>query len=182
MRPDIYHHGWVVAPRRRRLPLDRFWAVLGGMAALVGSVLWTLAQQVPPVMVQRCVTPERHLAWIGVHLALLRERPGCGTGQLAFDAGPGHIAGLVIIIAAPTLLANLFIVLGAVGVGVAMRTLLARAAEAVRPLWRTMSRPRPMVLPRRAAEPPLGFERRMRAWQLDRSPVLRRGPPARLAF
>lgn len=190
MRPDIYDRGWVVAPRRLRLPVGRFRAVgrlrsvAGGVAALVGVVLWAAAamlwaavQQLPPVMVQRCMTPERHLAWVGVHLALLRERPGCATGQLALDAGPGHIVGLVVIIAAPTLLANLFMVLGAVGVGVALRTLLARAADAVRPLWRRIPWRRPVLLPRRRLQPPVADERRPRAWQLDRSPVLRRGPP-----
>ncbi len=185
----MHDRGWVPAVGRARPIAGDLWAWLrggmatvSGMALLISAVLWTLARQAPPVMFQRCVTPDRHLAWIGVHLALLRERPGCATGQLAFDAGPGHIAGLVVIIAAPTLLANLFMLFSAVGVGVAIRALLARAAEAVRPLWHKLVGQAPILPMAPVAAPPRGVGRRLRAWQLDRSPVLRRGPPVQLAF
>ncbi len=190
MTPDIYDRGWTPARAGARQSVGRALAGLRGPTALatgalglVGAVLWTIASQAPPVTFQRCVAPERNLAWVGVHLALLRQQPGCSEGQLAINAGPGQFAGLVVIIAAPALVANLFLLLSAVGVGFALRLLLAHAADAVRPLWRRLLDRPALLLPRRRVVPvPPAVDGRPRSWQLDRSPVLRRGPPALLAF
>ncbi|MFJ8580951.1 hypothetical protein [Micromonospora sp. NPDC093277] len=151
---------------------------LGAVPLLVGAVLWMVARQAPPVTVSRCVSADGPWAWLGVHLALLREHPDCAAGQYAVDAGPGHSVGLVVMVAAPALLLNLCTVLGLVGVWVSVRALLAGAAEAVGRLWPRLpawSRLAPGV--RLVAPGPHGPGQSLRAWQLDRSPVLRRGPP-----
>ncbi|MEU5942572.1 hypothetical protein ABZ807_26125 [Micromonospora sp. NPDC047548] len=151
---------------------------LGAAPLLVSAVLWMVARQAPPVTVARCVSADRPWAWLGVHLALLREHPDCAAGQYALDASPGHTAGLVVMVAAPTLLLNLCTGLSMVGVWVTLRALLASAAEAVGRLWsRLPAQPRLARGVHRAAPLPRTSGQSLRAWQLDRSPVLRRGPP-----
>jgi len=149
-----------------------------GAAPLVSVVVWMLARQAPPVTVTRCVSADGPWAWLGVHLALLRENSDCAAGQYALDASPGRTVGLVVMVAAPALLLNLCTVLSMVGVWVTLRALLASAAEAVGRLWPRLPAP-PRLAPgmRRAASRPRGSGQSLRAWQLDRSPVLRRGPP-----
>ncbi|MEV8511466.1 hypothetical protein [Dactylosporangium sp. NPDC051484] len=157
-------------------------ALAVGMVAVLGSAAWMVAHRAPLVAVRRCVSPNEPLAWLGVHLEVLREHPGCAEGQLALSAGPGHAAGLVLMVAVPTLLTNLATVLGALGVWAALRVLLARASAVVGRLW-----PRPPAVRavadgrRQPAAPRWPAELVLRAWQLDRSPVCRRGPPVRTA-
>jgi hypothetical protein len=151
---------------------------LGAAPLLVSAVMWMVARQVPPVTITRCVSADGPWAWLGVHLALLHEHPDCAAGQYALDASPGHTVGLVVMVAAPALLLNLCTVLSVVGVWVALRALLARAAEAVGRLWpRLPAQPRLARGLRRAAPRPRRSGQSLRAWQLDCSPVLRRGPP-----
>lgn len=159
----------------------------GGLASLglllVGAAAWMAVVQAPVVALQRCVSPDGPFAWLGVHLALLREHPDCADGLLALDVNSRPVVGLVIMVAVPTLLANVFMVLGLSGIWLTIRSLLARAAAAVRPWWH---RP-PCVwcvngLQRRDLPSLRAFEKSMPEWQLDRSPVLRRGPPRLLAF
>ncbi|MFU8875648.1 hypothetical protein [Micromonospora sp. SL4-19] len=150
---------------------------LGTLPLLVGAVVWMVARQAPAVTVTRCVSADGPWAWLGVHLALLREHPDCAAGQYALDASPGHTVGLVVMVAAPALLLNLCTVLGMVGVWVTLRALLSGAAEAVGRLWpRLPAQPRLAPDMRRAAPRPWRSGQPLRAWQLDRSPVLRRGP------
>lgn len=150
----------------------------GGCAALAGAVLWILGTIAPLVSFQRCVSPDPRLAWIGVHLTVLRPDPGCNSGQLALNAGPGHTVGLVVMVAVPVLVANLLTALGAIGFWVAARRLVARVADAVRRVWpRLPEAARAIALGVQRLSTPQG-RRSIRGWQLDRSPVLRRGPPA----
>ena len=150
----------------------------GGCAALAGAVLWILGTIAPLVSFQRCVSPDPRLAWIGVHLTVLRPDPGCNSGQLALNAGPGHTVGLVVMVAVPVLVANLLTALGAIGFWVAARRLVARVADAVRRVWpRLPEAARAIALGVQRLSTPQG-RRSIRRWQLDRSPVLRRGPPA----
>jgi hypothetical protein len=161
----------------RRCPL---WTVTFKAVLLsLGAAICLLTDRIPLPAVQRCVKPDDHLAWLGVHLQLLRNDPGCGPGQYALNGAPGHATGLVVMVAIPTLLANLATVLAAVGVWAALRTALVRAAAVLGRLWPSLPAPDSAPAAQLAA-PPAAWApgRLLRAWQLDRSPVRRRGPPA----
>ncbi len=150
-----------------------------GFAVLAASGAYGLADRGAPfVTFGRCLSPSRDLAQLGVHLQLLRQDPRCGADELALGASPGRVMGIAVIVALPTLLLNLVATLGLVGFGLALRRLLTRVAEIVRRVWPRLpgtSRPPAQGRPR-PVEPAEGFL--AFAWQLDRSPVLRRGPPA----
>jgi len=164
-----------VLPRRCPLWTVMFRAVLLSL----GAAICLLAARAPLPAVRRCVKPDDHLAWLGVHLELLRNDPGCGPGQYALNAGPGHAIGIVVMVAIPTLVTNLATVLAAVGVWAALRTALVRAAAVIGRLWPRLPAPDPALAAPLAALPAAWApERLTRAWQLERSPVRRRGPPA----
>lgn len=165
----------------RRMSAGRLAMLVGGLLAVVGAVAWMAAHLIPIVAVGRCVSPDPPLAWLGVHLALLQEHPDCSAGQLALDAGPGHAAGLVVMVTVPTLLTNLLTALGAVGWWVALRAVAARAGALLRRLWPVLpTLLRPVVAA--GARPVVVQAPLRRPWQLDRSPVVRRGPPASVCW
>ncbi|MBO3736579.1 hypothetical protein [Actinoplanes flavus] len=144
---------------------------------LITAIAWLLSHQLPMVAVQRCMAPDRRLAWLGIHLALLREHAECAAGQMALDVSPGRIAGIVVLVAVPQLLGNLFTLAGAAGLWAMLRVVLAGAAAA---LGRLSPRLHVHVIAaagscRPVLDPAWGLS--LRPWQLDRSPVRRRGPP-----
>ncbi|GAA2626057.1 hypothetical protein Adu01nite_43860 [Paractinoplanes durhamensis] len=156
----------------------RLMAVFAVAIAVLLNVATRVVEHTPALSVRRCVSPDAPLAWLGVHLRVLREGPGCGAGQLAWHPGSGHTTELVLMVTVPALLANLGLVLGAVGVWAALRAVPSRAAAVFGRLCRRL----PGVGPVLPTLRPLGTGRwpamRVpRAWQLDRSPVCRRGPP-----
>jgi hypothetical protein len=139
--------------------------------------VWLLSHHWLP-SVHRCVAPDAHLAWLGVHLDVLHNDPACGSGGYALGADHGYPTGIVLMVAVPALLANLATVLSAAGVWAALRGVLVRAATLVGQLWPRLVRD-PAAANTCGAAPtawaPGGLAR---AWQLERSPVRRRGPPA----
>lgn len=164
-----------VLPRRRPLWTVAFKAVLLSL----GAASCLLAERVPLPAVWRCVKPDDRLAWLGVHLELLRNDPGCGPGRYALNAGPGHVTGIVVMVAIPTLVTNLATVLSAVAVWAALRTTLVRAAAVIGRLWPRLPAPDQVPAAPVAALPAAWAPGRSpRPRWLDRSPVRRRGPPA----
>lgn len=161
----------------RRWPL---WTVTFKAVLLsLSAAICFLTERVPLPAVQRCVKPDDQLAWLAVHLELLRDDPGCGPDRYALNAGPGHTDGVVVMVAIPALLVNLATVLTAVGVGAALRTALVRAGAVIDRLWPRLARLDTAPVAPLATRPASWASGRLpRAWQLDRSPVRRRGPPA----
>jgi hypothetical protein len=145
------------------------------LVALAGLVAWVTRHHAPLVSLQPCVTPDRRLSWLGLHLALLHEHPDCAVDQLAIGPADGGVTGLVVMIAAPTLALNLVTLVGLLGFWAALRAIPARVAMALRRL-----RPRRPELPRivcgRTCPPPTPTRPLRPSW-LDRSPILLRGPP-----
>lgn len=148
---------------------------------LVLVLCWAFAQRSPHVALH-CVSQTDSHAWSGVYLRVLLERP-CGPGQSAMAALRGIPVGFVVVVAIPTLLGNLLTLLGALGAFAAVRVVLARAASALGLLVPRIPTsgwvPEQPVRSTRCRWP---GRQRLRSMQLDRSPVLRRGPPPRYAF
>jgi hypothetical protein len=179
MRPDPLGHRRLRAVVLSASLSGRMIAVLLAAIGVLLNVALRVAAHVPALSVQRCVSPNEPLAWLGVHLEMLRESPGCGAGQLAWQPGTGRTAELALMVTVPALLTNLGLVLGAAGLWAALRAVPAGAMAVFGRLWRRL----PAVGPVLPAHRPLvtgrwPAARVPRAWQLDRSSVRRRGPPS----
>jgi len=160
----------------RRWPLRT--VMLNAVLLSLGAAICLLTYRVPLPSMQRCVTPDHGLAWLGLHLELLRNDPGCGPGHYALNAGSGAAPRIVLMVALPSLLANLATVLSAAGVWAALHTVLARSAVVIGRLWPRLPPTYPAPAAPLAAPPATWVPGRLLlSWQLDHSPVRRRGPP-----
>ncbi len=163
-------------PRIDRRSAGRLSVLVGGLGSVVATAGMLVAHYCSLVAVPHCVSTDPRVAWLGVQFALLRRDGSCSNGLLAYHPGVGH-EGLVLIVTIPTLLINLWGLFGAVGFWVALRRLASRAAETSRRRWPRLPEPLKIDLTGRVA-PPTAVERPLRAWQMERSVVRRRGPPA----
>ncbi len=151
-------------------------AVLGVLGVVGGGVL-VLAQR-GALLVHQCIS-DGAAGWLGLRLALLRHDAACPSGSLAVGPDSRQALAVVIMVAAPLLIAHVMAV--TVGLGLARRV-----GQIVRIAIRLLLRPfRPAPV---AASVVVRFARRFATSQAVRPPgpvdvavPLRRGPPLQFA-
>ncbi|WP_035063180.1 hypothetical protein, partial [Cellulomonas bogoriensis] len=124
-----------------RAQLSHRWLVLAAAIAVVGALGVALARS-GAVLLHQCVSGEGLVGTLGVRLALLHADSACPTGTLALGVDGRQVAGIVVIVALPVLLAHvgaLALGLGALG---RLGALARRVAGVLR--WVPIADPEPL--------------------------------------
>lgn len=147
-------------------------AVAGAVVLLTAAVALVGRAE---VLVHQCVAGDGMAGWLGLRLALLRADVDCPSGTLAVGADGRHVAGLLVVVALPVLLAHLAVAATGLAVLAALRGAVRAVVEAVGALVRRVPRPVRVLVVRARAAVAVVVRRAVAA--TGRGGVLRRGPP-----
>ncbi|WP_188484633.1 hypothetical protein [Cellulomonas carbonis] len=151
----------------RRLAVTLALALGGALVALLADA---------EVLVHRCVAGDGMAGWLGLRLALLRTDVECPSGTLAVGGDGRQVAGVLVVVALPVLLAHLGVAATGLAVLAALRGAVRDLTDALRAVVRRVPGAASVVLVRArlavastvAAPSAVGGS----------GGVLRRGPPA----
>ena len=111
--------------RRARLRSVGGWVLLTLVTAL--TVAGTLPRLALSGTLPACITESSGTAWLGVHLSLLSPSAACPEGSFAPGAHYAEIARFSIVLSVSALVAILAMLVGALGLGLGLRTALRGA-------------------------------------------------------